>query len=120
LFLFIIVEIIMVVRVEVLIPKRIAGEYTFENLEEFYRWVNSNYKRPRGLAGWALLKLAEDGSFIAFTGMYGIKCYYDKPIGCAAKEIARKIGFLKTRGERDTGINITKAIEFIKALKKIE
>jgi hypothetical protein len=113
-------KIIMVVRVEVIVPKRIAGEYTFKNLEEFYHWVNSNYKRPKGLAGWALLSLAEKGSFIALTGMYAIKCFYDKPIGYAAKEIARKIGFLKTRGGSDTGINITKSIEFIKVVEKIE
>jgi len=110
----------MVVKVEALAPKRIAGEYTFKNLEELYHWMSSNYKRPRGLAGWALLKLAEKGSFITLTGMYSIKCFSDKPIGYAAKEIARKIGFLKTRGGSDTGINTTKAIEFIKAVEKIE
>lgn len=110
----------MVVRVEVSVPKRIAGEYTFKNLEEFYHWVNSNYKRPKGLAAWALLKLVENGSFIARTKMYAIECFYDKPIEYAAKEIARKIGFLKTKGGSDTGINITKAIEFIKAVEKIE
>jgi len=108
----------MVIRVEALAPKRIAGEYTFKNLEEFYHWMNSNYKRPRGLAGWALLSLAEEGSFITLTGMYAIKCFYDKPIGYTAKEIARKIGFLKTRGGGDAGIDTTKAIEFIKAIEK--
>jgi hypothetical protein len=108
----------MVIRVEVSVPKRIAGEYTFKNLEEFYHWVNSNYKRPKGLAARALLSLAEKGSFDARTKMYAIKCFYDKPIGYAAKEIARKIGFLKTRDRYDTGINIAKAIEFIKAIEK--
>jgi hypothetical protein len=110
----------MVVRIKVLNPKRIAGEYIFKSLGEFYYWAKSNFKRPKGLAEVILLSLAGEGRYIAYTGMYSIECSYDKPIGYAAKEMARKIGFLKTRGGSDTGINITKSIEFIKVVEKIE
>jgi hypothetical protein len=108
----------MVVRIKVLNPKRIAGEYIFKSLGEFYQWAKSNFKRPKGLAEVILLSLAEEGIYVAYTGMYSIECSYDKPIGYEAKKIARKIRFLKMRGGGDAGINTTKAIEFIKAIEK--
>ncbi len=106
----------MKINVEVTSPKRIAGIYIFSSFGEFYDWIDKNFKRPRILKAVALLSLAEGGSFEFSTGWYGIKASCDKVIGYKAKEIARKIGFLKSKRGGDIGYNLGKANEYVKIL----
>ena len=107
------------IEVKVRTPKRLKGQYNFTSFEDLVRWININFRRPKGLAAEILISVAEQGSYIASTGRYSLECSYDKPIHYKAKELAREVGFLKSRGlGGDGGFNLEKVYEYIKLLNE--
>jgi hypothetical protein len=106
------------IKVNVLAPKKIAGSYNFGDFKEFYQWMDK-VKQFKNLKAKALVSLAQNGSYNAFTDRYSISCSYDRPLGYKAKEIAREIGFLKTKMGSDVGYNLLKAHEYIKHLESL-
>jgi hypothetical protein len=100
--------------VKVHAPKRCKGEYSFTGYQEFYEWMNKNFKRPKGLGATVLLVLAERGRY--YDG--SIDCSNDKPLGYQAKELAREIGFLKPRVGGDTRPILDKVHDYIEKLSE--
>jgi len=77
-------------------PKRLAGEYDSNSFEELYLWVSRNFKRPKGLVNSHILVVAEGGEYKSLVRGSCIEVVSDVRLGYGAKELARKIGLLRT------------------------